>query len=255
MRKKQNGLKNLIYLMMINKTIFLLLPFFIFSQNVKENIASKKFLFDGNTYFENQQFNTAEYNYRKSYSKDSLNPTATYNLGNSLYKNNLSPEARFNYTQSIKKLSDKESLHRAYHNLGNTYMQEENYQGAVDAFKRSLINNPNDEETRFNYVLAKELLKNQNNNQNQNDKKDNKDNKDNKDDQQKKDDKSDPQNKKNDDQKNKADSKEKQKKPEISPQQLKNILEAMNKEEKKVQEKVNKKKMKGSPKKSNKKDW
>ena len=169
---------------MINKTIFLLLPFFIFSQNVKENIDSKKFLFDGNTYFENQQFNTAEYNYRKSYSKDSLNPTAAYNLGNSLYKNNLSPEARFNYTQSIKKLSDKESLHRAYHNLGNTYMQEENYQGAVDAFKRSLINNPNDEETRYNYVLAKELLKNQNNNQNQNDKKDNKDNKDNKDDQQ-----------------------------------------------------------------------
>ena len=209
--------------MMINKTIFLLIPFFIFSQNVKENIDSKKLLFDGNTYFENQDFNTAEYNYRKSYSKDSLNISAPYNLGNSLYKNNLSPEARFNYSQSIKKLSDKESLHKAYHNLGNTYMQEENYQGAVDAFKRSLLNNPNDEETRYNYVLAKELLKNQKNNQ-----------------------------------KNKSDSKEKkekQKKPEISPQQLKNILEAMNKEEKKVQEKVNKKKMKGSPKKSNKKDW
>ena len=52
--------------MMINKTIFLLLPFFIFSQNVKENIDSKKFLFDGNTYFDNQQYNTAEYNYRSS---------------------------------------------------------------------------------------------------------------------------------------------------------------------------------------------
>ena len=136
--------------MMINKTIFLLIPFFIFSQNVKENIDSKKLLFDGNTYFENQDFNTAEYNYRKSYSKDSLNSSAPYNLGNSLYKNNLSSEARFNYSQSIKKLSDKESLHKAYHNLGNTYMQEENYQGAVDAFKRSLLNNPNDEETRYN---------------------------------------------------------------------------------------------------------
>ena len=244
---------------MINKTIFLLIPFFIFSQNVKENIDSKKLLFDGNTYFENQDFNIAEYNYRKSYSKDSLNSSAPYNLGNSLYKNNLSPEARFNYSQSIKKLSDKESLHKAYHNLGNTYMQEENYQGAVDAFKRSLLNNPNDEETRYNYVLAKELLKNQKNNQNNNkDNKDNKDNKENKDDQQNKDDKSDQQNKNNDDQKNKSDSKEKkekQKKPEISPQELKNILEAMNKEEKKEQEKVNKKKMKGSPKKSNKKDW
>ena len=127
---------------MINKTIFLLIPFFIFSQNMKENIDSKKLLFDGNTYFENQDFNTAEYNYRKSYSKDSLNSSAPYNLGNSLYKNNLSPEARFNYSQSIKKLSDKESLHKAYHNLGNTYMQEENYQGAVDAFKRSLLNTP-----------------------------------------------------------------------------------------------------------------
>ena len=57
-------------------------------------------------------------------------------------------------------------------------MQEENYQGAVDNFKKSLLNNPDDEETRYNYVLAKELLKNQNNNK---DKKDNKDNKDNKD--------------------------------------------------------------------------
>ena len=58
-------------------------------------------------------------------------------------------------------------------------------------------------------------------------------------------------NEKNDDQskKNKEPSKQ-----DISPQQLKNILEAMSKEEKKVQEKINKKKFKGNPK-SNKKDW
>ena len=43
-------------------------------------------------------------------------------------------------------------------------------------------------------------------------------------------------------------------KNQISTQQLKNLLEAMNKEEKKVQDKVNKKKFKGNPK-SNKKDW
>ena len=54
----------------------------------------------------------------------------------------------------------------------------------------------------------------------------------------------------------KDDSKQPQKPKEdqISPQQLKNLLEAMNKEEKKVQEKVNKKKLKGTTK-SNQKDW
>ena len=63
------------------------------------------------------------------------------------------------------------------------------------------------------------------------------------------------------DQKDKKDKKDDKSKPkddpskqDISPQQLKNILEAMSKEEKKVQEKVNKKKFKGNPK-SNKKDW
>jgi len=49
----------------------------------------------------------------------------------------------------------------------------------------------------------------------------------------------------------------KQNKPQrnkISPEQLKNLLKAMNNEEKKVQEKVNKNKVKGIPVK-NKKDW
>ena len=41
---------------------------------------------------------------------------------------------------------------------------------------------------------------------------------------------------------------------QISPEQLKNLLKAMDNEEKKVQDKVNKSKVKGTPKK-NKKDW
>ena len=154
---------------------------------------------------------------------------------------------------AAKSLSSKEELHKAFHNLGNTYMQEENYQGAVDNFKKALLNNPDDEETRYNYVLAKELLKNQNNNK---DKKDNKDNKDNKDKEKNKDqnqDKKDKDQEKQDKKDDKSKSENKPSKQDISPQQRKNILEAMSKEEKKVQEKINKKKFKGNPK-SNKKD-
>ena len=53
---------------------------------------------------------------------------------------------------------------------------------------------------------------------------------------------------------NKEDKKEKPKPNKISPEQLKNLLKAMDNQEKKVQQKINKKKMKGSPVK-NKKDW
>ena len=157
---------------------------------------------------------------------------------------------------ALKKNSSKENKHKGFHNLGNTYMQKEDYQNAVNSFKQALLNNPDDEETRYNYVLAKELLKNQNQN-NKNDNKDNKDNqdKDNKSDNKKdeKDDKGE-QNDKNQDKKDDSKQPQKPKEDQISPQQLKNLLEAMNKEEKKVQEKVNKKKLKGTPK-SNKKDW
>ena len=48
-----------------------------------------------------------------------------------------------------------------------------------------------------------------------------------------------------------------EKKPQpnkISPEQLKNLLKAMDNEEKKVQKKINKNKIKGTPVK-NKKDW
>ncbi len=236
--------------------IFILILFFsgfVFSQDENKK-NSNNLVFDGNMEFQKDKYAEAEFNYRKAYSYDSLNHKAPYNLGNSLYKNNLPQEARFNFSKSLDKLESKEELHKAFHNLGNTYMQEENYQGAVDNFKKALLNNPDDEETRYNYVLAKELLKNQNNNK---DKKDNKDNKDNKDKEKNKDqnqDKKDKDQEKQDKKDDKSKSENKPSKQDISPQQLKNILEAMSKEEKKVQEKINKRKLKGNPK-SNKKDW
>ena len=231
---------------------FVLMVSFSFSQNQTEK-KSNNLVFDGNIKFDNKDFEIAEYNYRIAKSIDSLNYNAPYNLGNSLYKNNLGTDAQIMYKSALKKNSSKEDKHKGFHNLGNTYMQKEDYQNAVNSFKQALLNNPDDEETRYNYVLAKELLKKQNQN-NKNDNKDNKD-KDNKTNnkEEDKDDKRD-QKEKNQDKKNDSKQPQKPREDQISPQQLKNLLEAMNKEEKKVQEKVNKKKSKGTPK-SNKKDW
>lgn len=48
---------------------------------------------------------------------------------------------------------------RSFHNLGNARMEQKNYQGAIDAYKEALRNNPNDETTRYNLSEAIRRLK------------------------------------------------------------------------------------------------
>ena len=154
------------------------------AQQTKINKESNNLTLDGNIEYVEDNLIEAEALYRKSISKDSMNLAAKYNLGNSFYSNKLNEEALNQYRLSIKNSNDKSTLHKSYHNLGNLYMQSEDYQNAMDSFKNALLNNPEDDETRYNYVLAKELLKNQDNNKkddkdnkNDKDKKDNKENK------------------------------------------------------------------------------
>lgn len=259
----------------MNKLLLLVSVFFIFKSNAQEIAIDKEsnnLTFDGNIEFAENNLVEAESLYRKSISKDSLNLKAVYNMGNSFYKNELKDEAINQYRSSIKKTTDKDLLHKSFHNLGNVFMQNEDYQNAVDSFKKALLNKPSDDETRYNYVLAKELLKNQQKN-NKKDDKDKKNDKDKKEEKEKKNDKNKKDNKDKKDDKNKKDDKKEEEKKDnksekkndnkennnpkpnkISPEQLKNLLKAMDNEEKKVQNKVNKNKVKGSPIK-NKKDW
>lgn len=259
----------------MNKLLLLVPVFFIFKSNAQEIVIDKEsnnLTLDGNIEFAENNLVEAESLYRKSISKDSLNLKAVYNMGNSFYKNELKDEAINQYRSSIKKTTDKDLLHKSFHNLGNVFMQNEDYQNAVDSFKKALLNKPSDDETRYNYVLAKELLKNQQKN-NKKDDKDKKNDKDKKEDKEKKNDKNKKDNKDKKDDKNKKDDKKEEEKKDnksekkndnkennnpkpnkISPEQLKNLLKAMDNEEKKVQNKVNKNKVKGSPIK-NKKDW
>ena len=229
------------------------------AQQTKINKESNNLTLDGNIEYVEDNLIEAEALYRKSISKDSMNLAAKYNLGNSFYSNKLNEEALNQYRLSIKNSNDKSTLHKSYHNLGNLYMQSEDYQNAMDSFKNALLNNPKDDETRYNYVLAKELLKNQENNKkddkdnkNDKDKKDNKENKKGEDKEDKKEKDKQKNNRNND-----TDNSDKNKKPrqnKISPNQLENLLKAMDNEEKNVLKKVNKNKMKGKPIK-NKKDW
>lgn len=184
-------------------TIFLLFTAYSFAQSAGRALST------GNEVFENKHYTHAESSYRIANSKDSKS-VADYNLGNSLYKQQLTKEAEAAYLRAIQKATTKEAKHQAYHNLGNAYMKSKNYQAAEQAYKKALLNNPKDDETRYNYAVAKKMNKenpqdNQDNKDNQDQNKDqNKDNQDqNKD--QNKDNKDQDQNKDNKDKGDKGD--------------------------------------------------
>jgi tetratricopeptide (TPR) repeat protein len=218
----------------------------------------------GNKEYAENKFAEAEADYRISNSKFPSKSSAVYNLGNAIYKQKQSSEAKFAYAKAIKSSKSRVEKHRAFHNLGNVFMNEKDYSQAVEAYKNALRNDPADEESRYNYALAKKMLKD---NPPKDDKK-----KDEKKDKDKQEDKKDGEkDKKDDKEKDKKDDKgdqDKQKKDPkeqengepkpipggLSKERLENLLNAVNKEEKKVQDKVNAQKVKGKPVKTE-KDW
>ena len=217
--------------------------------------------------------------YRKAISTKPSSVAGTYNLAHSYYKNENFEEALYRNQQAAKNAVDKDEKHKAYHNIGNILMKEKKCKEAVEAYKNALRNNPKDDETRYNFALAKECAKQQEDDNPQEENKDGENNKDkeknedkdkkennekekeqdqkdqnqkdkgdeNKDQENKdKDDQGKPKDEKKDAGKGDEDKKQQQpKKGQLSPQQIKNLLEAMNNQEKKVQEKVNAQQAKG----------
>ncbi|MDU8884788.1 tetratricopeptide repeat protein [Yeosuana sp. MJ-SS3] len=270
-------MKNLVFLLLTLTT------FSLFSQekDKEEQLALKKandFVYEGNEKLNDDEFISAEMEYRKAISEQNNNVAGAYNLGNAYYAKGNYNEALYRHEQAAQNATDKSEKHKAYHNIGNILMQNKKCKEAVEAFKSALRNDPTDNETRYNLALAKECAEQQKDenqddqnqdsqdqdqnkeNQDQKDNQDeNKDNKDNQDqenqDQDKKegDDKKDedgkPKDEKNEegkkDQEKKEQQQPKQQPGQMSPQQIKNLLEAMNNQEQKVQEKMNAEKVKG----------
>lgn len=260
----------------MKKTLLLLLIFLttLLGNAQKEDLALQKsndYVYEGNELL-TEDFISAEMEYRKAISKSPSNAIGTYNLGNAYYKNGKFSEAILRHQEAIKSAVTKEEKHMAYHNIGNTLMQNKQCKEAVEAYKNALRNNPNDDETRYNLGLAKECAKeeggggeDQNQDQDQDqkedqqkeDKKDEGDNKEDKKDEgdqdekegdQKEDEQGQPKDEKEDKGQEGDEKKEQKPKPQpgqLSPQQIKNLLEAMNDQEKQVQEKINAQKAKG----------
>ena len=261
----------------------------IFGQELRKE--SMKNTYEGVSFIDQNKPAQAEKAFRTASAIDTLNAVSDYNLGNTLFKLGATEESFGHYkTASVK--SNNESIeHQAFHNIGNVYMQRKEYENAVQAYKEALKRNPDDDETRYNYALAKKMLEDEQQNQDQDQKQNQEQQQDQKQDQKQdqqneggdgenkedqgdgdsKEDQSDDEgkNQKEKEEQKKGDGEEKEergKKPknqpqqnspqpqELSKQQIEALLQALQNEENKVQEKMNAQKVQG-PKLKVEKDW
>ena len=182
----------------------------------------------GNRAFRKNEFRKSEIDYRKAVLKDSLSLAGQYNLASSLYRQE-DFEGASKALETVKEVAGQASSADYWYNRGDVALAQKDYASAVDAFKQSLLLCPEDLDAKENYIYAKKMLENEQNQGGGGDGQ-NQDNQDNQ---------NQDQNQNNDDQSQDQQSPDPR---NISPQQAAAMLQAIQAKEAQTQEKVKKEK-------------
>lgn len=238
----------------MRKLILLIFPLLVLSAAPAYCQADRKEVRAGNRKFRKDNFKEAEIDYRKAQVKDSTSIAASYNLASALYR-----QQDYQGAKAALESVQGENLPSDYHyNKGDAALALKDYKTAVDEFRAALLQSPDDLDAKENYIYAKKMLENQQNqNQNQNQ---NQQNQDQNQDQQNQDQNQDQQNQQNqqdqNQDRNQQDSNNNQnQEPSISPQQAQQMLNAIQAREKQTQDKVNREKAALLKSKQKEKNW
>ena len=212
----------------------------------------------GNRDFKKEDYRSADVDYRKALLKDSTSLAANYNLANTCYLlaggqkavGSLDEASRF-YAAVEEKASASGHAADYWFNVGDLAIARKDWSGAVDAFKKSLLANPDDLDAKENYIYARKKMEdqqnnqdqNQNQNQNQDQNQDQQNNQDQNQDQQNNQDQNQNQDQDQNQDQNQGEGQQNgQREPQISPQAAQQMLQAIQAKEKETQDKVNKEK-------------
>ncbi len=150
----------------------------------------------GNSSFERRNYRTSLNRYNQALEHDSTSYEALYNRANAHHQvrrtnpqdSTLKAETTYGYYEQIAADTLLSDVQRAevLRNLGESLFSEEKYEAALNAFRESLRLNPDDKETKYDYVLTKRIVdqkrqqqqnqQNQDNNQQQDNQQDNQQN-------------------------------------------------------------------------------
>lgn len=218
----------------------------------------------GNRAFRKGDFRKSEIDYRKAVLKDSLSVAAQYNLASSLYRQDDyegAQKALSSIAETVSGIEAAGTKADFYFNQGDVALAQKDYASAVKSFRQSLLLRPDDMDAKENYIYAKEMLRqsqdNQggqdgDNSQNQNDQ-NNQNNQNNQDNNQQQN--NDNQQQNNQNQQNPQDQNNAAAEGNISRQQARQMLNAIQAKEKETQDKVKKEKAEMLKSRQKEKNW
>ena len=218
----------------------------------------------GNKAFRKGDFRKSEIDYRRAVLKDSLSVAAQYNLASSLYRQDDyegAQKALSSIAETVSGIEAAGTKADFYFNQGDVALAQKDYASAVKSFRQSLLLCPNDMDAKENYIYAKEMLRqsqdNQggqdgDNSQNQDDQ-NNQNNQDNQDNNQQQNNNNQQQNNQN--QQNPQDQNNAAAEGNISRQQARQMLNAIQAKEKETQDKVKKEKAEMLKSRQKEKNW
>jgi Ca-activated chloride channel homolog len=211
--------------------------------------ADYPWLRNGDQLYVNQAYTDAETAYRKALEEENK-PKTSFNLGNTVYRQHRIPEAIEQFEKTISTTKNNDIKADAWYNLGNAHYQNNEFEKSVAAYKESLKLRPEDEDAKKNLMLSLRQLRQQQQQQQQEQQEQEE-----KDQEQKKDQQepSEGDQKKNQEQQQSSaqnqskTNQEKQTRNEVSKEEAKEILKAIEREDQRVQEKLKKGNAKSSP--------
>lgn len=206
-----------------------------------QRMPERRLVRKGNRQYERGDYDNSIDNYARALMADPDNFEAKFNTANVQVRKELIDKAE----NSLRKLAKDSTLlatDRAdvIYNLGNVLFIQQRLEDALNCYRDAMRLNPDDQQAKFNYALTKELLKQQQQqqqNQNQNDQ-----NQDKNDQNQDKQEQNQNQNQDNQDQNEDKQDQQQQPEQQISNQEQQAMLEAIQAQEDKTQEKLKEKK-------------
>lgn len=118
----------------------------------------------GNRLFHEGKFDEALEYYRKAQVEKPDAPELRFNAGDAYFKKNAFKDALQEFGHALKS-REPSLLSRAYYNLGNVHVRQQNLQQAVEAYKRSLSITPDDLDAKVNLEWVLEKMREQEKNQ------------------------------------------------------------------------------------------
>ena len=121
---------------------------------------------EGNTEYGEDENENALNSYTRAQREDSTHAVPYFNAGDALYRMGRYDEGAMQFFKSTKSAAESVAA-MGYYNLGNTFYQKGDMQSAAEAYRRSLLMDPDDEDAKHNLELVMRLMEEQPQQQNQ----------------------------------------------------------------------------------------